>query len=68
MRGIPKPLPSEDLRRLLGPAASEDKVLERAQGTETHTPLIGIDPATTFKEDFLKVCLPGFIKVVCKPV
>ena len=37
-----------------------------AYGTEDHPTVTLLDAVMAFKEDVLKVRLPGFIKVVCK--
>jgi hypothetical protein len=66
MRGIPKPLSSQDLQRLIGAAAQEGKIVERAHESEKRTDVSLLDAVTAFKEDFVHVCLPGYIKVVCK--
>lgn len=66
MRLMPKPLSSEELRHMVGTVVYEDEITKNAQGTEKRPAATLFDVAVEFKEDFLRVRLPGAIKIVCK--
>jgi hypothetical protein len=62
MRVPYEPWSSEELQGVID-AAMGDAKIGHATATEKYPPQTGCD---AFKEDFLKVRLPGYIRVVCK--
>ena len=65
MRVMPKPLSSEELRLIVDTVVHESKT-GYAHKTEKYPPVTPLDSIKAFQEDFLKVRLPGAIKMVCK--